>query len=90
MEHASRADAEGRTEPEAAPDAAPNPGEVLVTAAATMGFACAVAAAAGAWMLMTHPDRLMWAAPGDTGSVATLITRTAALLASAALALVGS
>lgn len=90
MEHALRADAEGRPEPETAPDAVPNQGEVLFTAVAAIGFLCAVAAAAGAWMLMTDPDRLMWAATGDAGSMATFITRTAARLASAALALVGS
>jgi hypothetical protein len=40
----------------------PSRGEVVVTAAAGMGIVFAMAAAAGAWMLMTNPDRLMWAA----------------------------
>jgi len=62
---------------------------MVFTTAAGMGLVCAAAAAAGAWMLMTDPDRLMWAAGGDAGSLVTLITRTAVLLTSAAIALVG-
>ena len=41
-----------------------------------------------AWMLMTSPDRLLWAT-SDAGSMMAIIARTTALLTSAALTLVG-
>ncbi len=89
MEHASGADTRRGTEPELATEPSPSRGEVVFTAAAGMGFVCALAAAAGAWVLITGPDRLVWAAASDAGSLATIVARTAALLASATLALVG-
>lgn len=54
-----------------------------------MGIVCAVAAAVGAWMLMTDPDRLMWAAASDAGVLTTLIARAAAICTAAALSLAG-
>ncbi len=62
MERAAGADIGGGTERGTVTETAPSRAEVVVTAAAGMGFICAVAAAIAAWMLMTDPDRLMWAA----------------------------
>lgn len=53
-----------------------------------MGIVCAMAATAGAWMLMTNPDGLLWVA-SDAGPLMAIIARTAALLTSAALTMVG-
>ncbi len=88
MERAAGADANRRLDPRAAPDLSPSRGEVVVTAAAGMGIVCAMAATAGAWMLMTNPDGLLWVA-SDAGPLMAIIARTAALLTSAALTMVG-
>lgn len=87
MDSAAGADSRRRITPEATASSTSR-GEAVVTAAAGLGVVCALAAAAGAWMLMTSPDRLLWAT-SDAGSMMAIIARTTALLTSAALTLVG-
>ncbi len=89
MERVAAAGTDRRTDRTAAAKSPPSRGEAVVTAAAGMGIVCAVAAAVGAWMLMTDPDRLMWAAASDAGVLTTLIARAAAICTAAALSLAG-